>query len=105
MNDRLRQLEEELASLQPRPVSTELTQRIEQAVSTAQSTRWADRCLWSAIVCGAVAACLIVATILNAGPFTTASPPMANIVTVVPRLGGYSQTMAQADVTAMDGLK
>lgn len=65
MNDRLNNLDARLARLRPRPISAALEDHIAEGLAASGANRTDDRFLWSAIVSGALAACVVIALLIN----------------------------------------
>jgi hypothetical protein len=103
MTDRLEKLESELAAMRPCALPSGLENRIANAITAKRP--WADRCLMSAMTMGAMAACMIVSVLVRGGAMNSYPAPTVTMVRDVPRFGSYPQLVANADMTAMDGLK
>jgi hypothetical protein len=54
---------------------------------------------------GAMAACMIVSVLVRGGAMHSYPAPTMNMAQDMPRFGSYPQLMADADMTAIDGLK
>ena len=94
MTDRL---ESEMQAMAPRWLPERLSDRIERELSAPQSRRWGDRILLCSMVSGALAACMIFATLLNepASSLPSPAPPQA-FRHDSPRLGDLSLALARA---------
>jgi len=93
-------LEAELSRLRPGALPQSLIARIgaeiERADAPPARLRWPDRMLLSAIGSGALAACVIVAMLLNNGGRGSSSPA-APLVTASPATAGVPLAFARAD--------
>jgi hypothetical protein len=103
MTDRLEKLESELAAMRPCALPKGLENRIGNSITAKRP--WADRCLLSAMMMGAMAACMIVSVLVRGGAMNSLPAPTLNMNPGVPRFGSYPQVVANADMIAMDGLK
>ena len=104
MSDRLEKLEAELASIEPRSLASRVSDRIGAELARERARRpWADRMLICSMFSGAIAACVIVTTLLSqpSAPLPTTPQASQN----VPRLGDYPLALARADGGLLDHLK
>jgi hypothetical protein len=104
MSDRLEKLEAELASMELRPLAARVFDRIEGDLAREDARRpWADRMLICSMFSGAIAAYVIVATLLSQP--SAPAPTMPQASQSVPRLGDYPLALARADGGLFDHVK
>jgi hypothetical protein len=94
MTDRGEQLEQRLARIRPRPLSTMLHQNIADALSDAPSP-WPDRCLMLAIGSGLAAACVIISMLVLQYP--RAGEPVRPGPSGIPHFSDDQIAVAQID--------
>ena len=94
MTDRL---ESEMHAMVPLRLPEKLSDGIETELSAPQSRRWGDQMLICSIFGGALAACVILLTLLNepASMLPTAAPDQS-VHENSPRLGDLSLALARA---------
>jgi hypothetical protein len=105
VSDRLERFEAELSSLRPLRLPAGLVDRIGAQLPSGKGRPWADRCLLSTMCAGALAASVIVVTLLkqSAAPLPPALPMQAEVN--APRFGDYAQALARADAAWLDTVK
>lgn len=103
MNDQFTDLEAELATMRPQPLPPAIIERIAADLQVGvRHSQGSDRCLLGAIGAGAIAACVIFATLI-----VPAAPPLESRSSKVavapasdpPRAGDYALVIARAQTS------
>jgi hypothetical protein len=102
MSDRIDKFEAELAQMTPRALPADLAGSIESSLASVRSV-WSDRVLAATMFAGAIAACVIVAVLMDQSSYPTAQTQQTNpSLAATPTLGDYQKSLAFADIAAAD---